>query len=89
MTADPIIRIATAEDCTCPNQHPELDEFIAENVSIHFEAMGTAQFWIGVTAADGRHWMINCGAVNPNARGYSFVEQDADVILPGRPTEDQ
>lgn len=75
---DPRISIDYEGDCTCPNDHSrgELDEFIADNVSIHFEAMDTAQWWIGVTAADGRSWSINCGAVNRRARGYSMCEED-------------
>ena len=52
-----------------------LDEFIAEGVTIHFESMSDAQFWIGITTADGRMWHINCGAVNPQAKGYSRVEE--------------
>ena len=59
-----------------PNQHPELDEFIARNVDIHFEVMDTCQWWIGITAPDGRQWAINCGAVNPRARGYAIVEEE-------------
>jgi hypothetical protein len=74
---NPRIQIDTANDCTCPNRHPHLDEFVLKDVaSVHFEAMGDSQFWIGITANDGRSWMINCGAVNHRARGYAFVEED-------------
>lgn len=50
-------------------------EFIAHNASIHFEAMGESQFWIGIEI-DGRIWHINCGAINPNAKGYARCEED-------------
>lgn len=53
-----------------------LDEFVATNVTVHFEAMDESQFWIGVWAADGRSWRIDCGAVNPRAKGYSRIEED-------------
>lgn len=73
--SEPIIRVLTAEDCTCRNDHPELDEFVAKGVDVHFEAMGPAQFWIGINdPATGRMWHINCGAVNERAKGYSMVE---------------
>lgn len=71
-----IIRELTAEQCTCGNDHPELDEFIAGGVDVHFEAMGPAQFWIGITdPATGREWSINCGAVNTRAKGYSRLDE--------------
>jgi hypothetical protein len=74
---EPIIRVLGPADCTCPNRHPHLDEFVAERVNVHFEQMGDAQFWIGVhDPATGRMWHINCGAANQNARGYAFVEED-------------
>jgi hypothetical protein len=74
--SEPIVRILERGDCTCPNEHPELDEFVAHNVTVHFEAMGQSQYWIGVhDPATGRMWHINCGAVNHNAKGYSFVEE--------------
>lgn len=77
MSDDPIIRILGPDDCTCPNDHPELDEFIASNVWVHFEAMGPAQFWISIEDPEsGRSWQINCGAVNNRAKGYSMVEED-------------
>ena len=58
-------------------QTPFLDEFVARGVNVHFEAMSNAQFWIGVDFDDGTKWSINCGAVNPNAKGYAFAEQDS------------
>lgn len=55
---------------------PFLDEFIAENVDIHYEAMRNSQFWIGITCRDtGRTWHINVGAVNSRAKGYAMVEE--------------
>lgn len=53
-----------------------LDEFVAHNVTVHFEAMGESQFWIGITLPDGRSWTINCGAANPRAKGYAICEED-------------
>ena len=50
---------------------------MARGVNVHFEAMSNAQFWIGVDFDDGTKWSINCGAVNPNAKGYAFAEQDS------------
>lgn len=79
MIGEPRISIDTAETCTCANDHSrgELDEFVARGVDVHFEAMGPAQFWIGITDPNtGRTWDINCGAVNPRARGYSLIEED-------------
>ena len=52
-----------------------LDEFIASNADIHFEAMSSNQWWIGVTLPDGRVFHINCGARNPRAGAYVLVEQ--------------
>ena len=53
-----------------------LDEFIASGVDVHFERLGAGEFWIGVhDPATDRHWSINCGAVNPAAKGYSRVEE--------------
>lgn len=77
MPDGPVISVDTEATCSCPNTHPHLDEFIARNVDIHFEAMGDAQFWIGIRAEDGREWHINCGAVNSRARGYALIEEDA------------
>lgn len=55
-----------------------VDEFIAKGVDIHFEAMGESQFWIGITdPTSGRMWHINCGAINPRARGYSRVDEES------------
>lgn len=55
---------------------PETDEFVARGVDVHFERMGDAQFWIGITDPDGRRWDINCGAVNQRARGYCNLEKE-------------
>ena len=67
-------RISFDDDDRAPHG---LDEFVAHNATVHFEAMGQAQFWIGVTLPDGRSWAINCGAVNRNAKGYAICEEDA------------
>jgi hypothetical protein len=76
--SEPEIRIHEATDCLCNNDHPELDQFIAQNVNVHFEMMGGAQFWIGITdPATGRMWHINCGAVNSRVKGYSRCEEDS------------
>lgn len=58
-------------------QFPYLDEFVANAVNVHFEAMSQSQFWIGIDdPATGRSWAINCGATNGRAKGYAFVEED-------------
>lgn len=77
---EPIIRIHTAEQCNCPNDHPELDEFVARGVDVHFEAMGPAQFWMQIDDPEsGRSWHINCGAVNTNAKGYACCDELSDL----------
>lgn len=54
-----------------------LDELVAQGVqSVHFEAMGDAQFWLRLKFFDGRAWHINCGAKNPAAKGYAFAEEE-------------
>lgn len=53
-----------------------LDDFYVTNASIHFEAMSKTSWWIGITAADGRKWHINCGAHNDRAKTYAYVEED-------------
>lgn len=70
------ISVLTEHECACPNAHPHLDEFIANDVHVHFEVMGDAQFWLMIRAEDGREWHINCGAVNERARGYCLIEED-------------
>ena len=72
-----LVRVAHDDVDTQRAQTPFLDEFVARGVNIHFEAMSNAQFWIGVDFDDGTKWSINCGAVNPNAKGYAFAEQDS------------
>lgn len=72
---DPIIRELEFEQDS--HGMPRLDEFIASNVDIHFEMMGDARFWIGVRdPATRRRWMLNCGSLNPQGKGYSRVEED-------------
>lgn len=68
---DPIIRYDDPDDAP-----RGLDEFIAHNATVHFEAMGDAQYWIGVTLPDGRSWAINCGAKSTRAMGYAICEED-------------
>ena len=58
------------------NDDESLDEFVATGVTVHFERMGDAQFWMSVTFPDGRWWDINCGAVNQRAKGYSILEEN-------------
>jgi len=67
--SEPIIRYD--DDDVAPHG---LDEFIAHNATVHFEAMGEAQYWIGITV-DGRMWHINCGAKNTRAKGYAVCEE--------------
>lgn len=38
--------------------------------------MSKTSWWIGITAADGRKWHINCGAHNDRAKTYAYVEED-------------
>jgi len=72
-----LIRVVHDDVVAQRAQTPFLDEFVARGVNVHFEAMSNAQFWIGVDFDDGTKWSINCGAVNPNAKGYAFAEQDS------------
>lgn len=70
------ISTLTFDDCFCRNPHPHLDEFVLTDVaSVHFEAMGQAQYWMAVTMTDGRVFNVNFGAVNPAARGYAWIEE--------------
>ena len=56
-----------------------LDEIIAHDVQcLHLEAMGDAQFWIGLTLANGEYWHINLGARNERAKGYCLAELQAE-----------
>lgn len=79
---DPIERWNEAEDIVESArrfyQFPFLDEFIADNVDIHFEAMGHAQFWMMVTCREtGRMWHLNFGAVSTRPKGYAIAEEDS------------
>jgi len=67
--ANPVIRYAEMPG------GPEFDEFIAKGADIHIEAMGDAQWWIGVKVGD-RMWHINVGAKSPRAKGYAICEED-------------
>lgn len=58
-------------------QFPFLDEFIANNVDIHFEAMSDTTFWMLVRCREtGREWHLNFGAINSRAKGYAMAEED-------------
>lgn len=72
MSADPIIRYAKL----IGDDDETFDEFIANNATIHIEAMGRCSWWIGVTLADGRSWMLNLGAVNDRAKPFAICEAD-------------
>ena len=51
-----------------------LDEFVATNCSVHFEAMSDNDFWIGVTLDDGTTWHIDVGSVSDRAKMYARAE---------------
>ncbi|MBM4592355.1 hypothetical protein [Prescottella equi] len=54
----------------------EFEEFVANGVNVHFEAMGQNAWWIGITdPKTGRSWHINCGSVNERAKGYARCEE--------------
>lgn len=60
-------------------EHVTLDEIIAKDVSLlHVEAMDRSQWWMSISFNDGRMFHVNCGAVNPRAKGYAFHEQVAE-----------
>lgn len=53
-----------------------LDEFVLNHPDmIHFEAMDTNEWWIGIHRGD-RWWHINCGAKNPRAKGYAHIQEN-------------
>jgi hypothetical protein len=84
---EPIERWLTADQCSAPAQYPYLDEFIADNVDIHFEAMGDAQFWMSATCRDtGRMWHLNFGAVSTRVKGYAIA---TDATPHPRPSKDR
>lgn len=59
------------------NEDGTLDEFVSTNVeSVHFEAMNTNQWWVGVQLDDGRYFHIRCGAKNTRAAAYCFIEEE-------------
>jgi hypothetical protein len=54
-----------------------LDDFFADDVqSVHFEALGEAQWYAIVRLRSGEDWMLNFGAVNQRAKGYARAEID-------------
>jgi hypothetical protein len=63
------VRYSTAADGT-----QEFDEFVANDVSIHFEAMDECSWWIGIHAKDGRVWHINVGSKSGRAKGFANCE---------------
>jgi hypothetical protein len=74
--SNPIQRWLGPEDFHAKVQFPFLDEFIAQNVDIHYETMGETTFWLSVRCREtGREWHINCGAINSRARGFSRADQ--------------
>lgn len=78
--SEPRISILEAEDVVpsarTSSQFPFLDEFVAQGVDVHFEAMGHSQFWMLITHPDGRRWHLNFGAVNDRAKGYSNIDEE-------------
>jgi hypothetical protein len=67
---DRIPRIQLDDDGT-------LDDFYANNVeSVHFEALGEAQWYAVIRLRSGEEWLLNFGAVNHQAKGYARAEQD-------------
>ena len=53
-----------------------LDEFVFDNANIHFERMDEAAWWMGIDLPDGTRYLVNCGALNPKAKGYVNIEPD-------------
>jgi len=53
------------------------DLFVTDVKSVHFEAMTDNTWWIGVNTNDGRTVHINCGAVNPKAKGWATMNAEA------------
>lgn len=43
----------------------ELDEFVAHDIDIHFEAMATGAWWMCIKTPDGRDFHVNLGVTNP------------------------
>lgn len=73
---EPIERWLEEGECGGRVQFPLLDEFIAENVDLHFEMMSDTTFWMSIRCRDTeREWHLNCGAINSRAKGYAIVER--------------
>jgi len=53
----------------------EVDEFLANGVNVHLEAMSNNTWWIGVEVPGVGTWHINLGAVNPKTKAYISVER--------------
>lgn len=53
-----------------------LDEFVAQGVDVHLEAMSDSTWWIGVRYPDGRMWHINIGV--EDGKPYGFAEEDSE-----------
>lgn len=51
-----------------------LDEFVAENAAVHFEAMGECAWALIVDLPNGDTWHVNVGATNVKAKGYALAE---------------
>ncbi|MFD6517337.1 hypothetical protein [Rhodococcus sp. NPDC060176] len=71
MTGD----LAIASNPEIREVNGEIDEFLANNASIHLEAMSNNTWWIGVDVPGVGSWHINLGAVNPAAKAYITVEE--------------
>ena len=69
-TPEPVIRHITVDG------REALDEFVANGVDVHFEALSDNTWWIGITdPRTGRIWHINCGTANARAKGYAHCRQ--------------
>ncbi|MGB7234487.1 MAG: hypothetical protein WBD41_00770 [Rhodococcus sp. (in: high G+C Gram-positive bacteria)] len=67
------VRYATNADGT-----EEFDEFVANDVAIHLEALDECAWYLNVHAKDGRVWQINLGSKSGRAKGFANCEQIAE-----------
>lgn len=71
------------DDPTCYNANglPILDEFVADDAMVHFEAMDTAGWWIGIRLKDGRYFHLRFGVDYDQAdeagraRPYAYLDE--------------
>ena len=54
-----------------------LDEFAADNATVHFERVDACSWWMCVDLPNGDSWHINVGAVNPRVKGFAHAELNA------------